>query len=58
MNNELSCWGGHPYGKSGFVRIIGPIREKAFTQRMIRQSSKVRGIYPINGSKIMANLSI
>jgi hypothetical protein len=57
MNNELSFWGGQPYGKSDFLAIIGPIRQKAFTQRIIRDSFKERGIYPVNGSKIVEDLT-
>ncbi|KAI3092914.1 hypothetical protein CBS147333_10169 [Penicillium roqueforti] len=57
INNELSFWGGRPYGKSDFLRIIGPIREKAFHPRIIRQSFKDRGIYPVNSSEIVANLT-
>jgi hypothetical protein len=56
-NNELSFWGGRPYGKSDFLRIIGPIREKAFNPRIIRESFKERGIYPVNGSQIVDNLA-
>jgi hypothetical protein len=56
-NNELSFWGGRPYGKSDFLRIIGLIREKAFHPRIIRQSFKERGIYPVNSSQIVDNLA-
>ncbi|OKP10291.1 hypothetical protein PENSUB_4287 [Penicillium subrubescens] len=57
VNNELSFWGGRPYGKSEFLRIIAPIREKALTQRVIRNSFKDRGIYPVNKSQVLDNLS-
>jgi hypothetical protein len=57
MNNELSFWGGRPYGKSEFLQIIEPIRKKAFTQRIIRESFKDRGIWPVDGSKIIENLA-
>jgi hypothetical protein len=57
VNNELSFWGGRPYGKSEFLRIITLIREKALTQRVIRNSFKDRGIYPVNKSKVLDNLS-
>jgi hypothetical protein len=49
MNNDLSFWGGQPYGKSDFLAIIGPIRQKALTQRIIRESFKDRGIWPVDG---------
>jgi hypothetical protein len=45
INNELAFWGGQPYGKSDFLAIIGPIRKKAFSQRIIRTSFRERGIY-------------
>jgi ribosomal protein S17E len=57
MNNELSFWGGQPYGKSDFLRIIAPIRARTFNPRSIRQSFKDRGIWPVNGSKIVADLT-
>ena len=57
FNNALSFWAGEPVGKSEFLRIIGPIREKAFNQRIIRESFKDRGIWPVNGSKIVDNLA-
>ncbi|KAJ5404394.1 transposase [Penicillium cosmopolitanum] len=44
MNNDLAFWSGLPYGGSDFLAIIGPIREKALTQRIIRESFKDRGI--------------
>lgn len=56
MNNELSFWGGRPYGKSDFLQMIAPIRQRAFSQRMIRESFKDRGIWPVDGRKIVANL--
>ncbi|KAJ5378278.1 transcriptional regulator family: Centromere protein B DNA-binding region [Penicillium cataractarum] len=39
-NNELSFWGGRPYGKAEFLRIIQPIRERTFHPRIIRDSFK------------------
>jgi hypothetical protein len=57
FNNDLSFWAGEPVGKSEFLRIIGPIREKAFNQRIIRESFKDRGIWPVNGSEIVDNLA-
>ncbi|KAJ6110212.1 transposase [Penicillium sp. IBT 16267x] len=44
MNNDLAFWGGQPYGTSDFLAIIGPIRKKALTPRIIRESFKDRGI--------------
>lgn len=57
MNNELSFWGGRPYGKSDFLRILAPIRARTFNQRIIRQSFKDRGIWPVDGSTIIADLT-
>ncbi|KAJ5483813.1 transposase [Penicillium diatomitis] len=57
MNNKLAFWGGQPYGKSDFLSIIGPIRKEAFSQRVIRDSFRERGIYPVKGSKIVADLT-
>jgi hypothetical protein len=57
INNELSYWAGEPVGKSEFLRVIGPVREKAFNQRIIREAFKDRGIWPVNGSKIVDNLA-
>ncbi|KAF4236562.1 hypothetical protein CNMCM8980_009552 [Aspergillus fumigatiaffinis] len=57
MNNELSYWAGEPVGKSEFLRVIGPVREKAFNQRIIREAFKDRGIWPVNG-KIADDLAI
>jgi hypothetical protein len=57
INNELAFWGGQPYGKSDFLAIIGPIRKKAFSQRIIRDSFRERGIYPVDGSKIVTDLN-
>ena len=57
MNNKLSFWAGKPVGKSEFLRVIGPVREKAFNQRIIRESFKDRGIWPVDGSKIINNLA-
>ncbi|KAK9564249.1 hypothetical protein V6Z77_010319 [Aspergillus fumigatus] len=57
MNNELSYWAGEPVGKSEFLHMIGPVREKAFNQRIIREAFKDRGIWPVN-SKIADDLAI
>jgi hypothetical protein len=56
-NNELSFWGGKPYGKAEFLQIIGPIREKALTKRIIRESFKDRGIWPVDGRHIIEQLT-
>jgi hypothetical protein len=37
--------------------VIGPVREKAFNQRIIREAFKDRGIWPVNGSKIVDDLA-
>jgi hypothetical protein len=59
INNELSYWAGQPVGKSEFLRVIGPVREKAFNQRIIREAFKDRGIWPVavDGGKIVENLA-
>ncbi|KAF7169957.1 hypothetical protein CNMCM5623_002481 [Aspergillus felis] len=57
MNNELSYRSGEPVGKSEFLRMIGPVREKAFNQRVIREAFKDRGIWPVN-SKIADDLAV
>ena len=57
VNNEISFWGGQPYGKADFLQIIGPIRSKTFSQRIIRESFKDRGIWPVDGSKTIENLT-
>ena len=57
INNDLSYWAGEPVGKSEFLRVIGPVREKAFNQRIIRGAFKDRGIWPVDGSKIIDNLA-
>jgi hypothetical protein len=45
-----------PYGKAEFLQIIQPIREKAFTKRIIREAFKDRGIWPVNGEKSLNSL--
>jgi hypothetical protein len=37
--------------------MIRPVREKAFNQRIIREAFKDRGIWPVNGSKIVDDLA-
>ena len=37
--------------------MIGPVRSKAFNQRIIRESFRDRGIYPVDGSKVLSKLS-
>ncbi|KAK9631694.1 hypothetical protein V6Z94_010194 [Aspergillus fumigatus] len=57
INNEHAFWAGEPVGKSEFLRVIGPVREKAFNQRIIREAFKDRGIWPVN-SKIADDLAV
>jgi hypothetical protein len=57
LNNEISYWAGEPMGKAEFLRVIGPVRSKAFNQRIIRESFKDRGIYPVDASKVLSKLS-
>jgi hypothetical protein len=57
VNNEHAFWAGEAVGKSEFLRVIGPVREKAFNQRIIREAFKDRGIWPVN-SKIADDLAI
>jgi len=44
-------------GKAEFLRVIGTVRSKAFNQRIIRESFKDRGIYPVDSSKVLSKLS-
>lgn len=57
LNNDISYWAGEPMGKAEFLRVIGPVRSKAFNQRIIRESFRDRGIYPVDGSKVLSKLS-
>lgn len=57
FNNEISFWGGRPYGKPEFLQIIQPVRAKAFTQQIIRESFKDRGIWLVNGRQIIEQLT-
>lgn len=56
INNDLSFWGGQPYRKAEFLEIIQPVRAKTFSQRIIRESFKDRGIWPVNGTQIVEQL--
>jgi hypothetical protein len=58
MNNKLSYWAGEPVGKSEFLHVIRPVREKAFNQWIICEAFKDYGIWPVDGSKIVDNLAI
>jgi hypothetical protein len=55
INNEHAFWAGEPVGKAEFLRIIEPVRRKAFNQRIIREAFKDRGIFPVD-SKIAEEL--
>ena len=57
LNNDVSYRAGKPIGKAEFLRMIEPVRLKAFKQRIIRESFKERGIYPVDDSKILSKLS-
>lgn len=57
VNNDLSYWAGQSVGKSEFLRVIGPVRERSFNQRIIRESFKERGIWTVNGSQVVNNLA-
>jgi hypothetical protein len=57
LNNEISYWAGEPMGKAEFLRVIGPVRAKAFNKRIICESFKDRGIYPVDSSKVLSKLS-
>ncbi len=57
LNNKISFWGGRPYRKPEFLQIIQPVRARAFTQRIIRESFKDRGIWPVNGRQIIEQLT-
>jgi hypothetical protein len=56
-NNELSQWGGKPHGKAEFLKIIQPIRNQTFLQRIIRDAFKERGIWPVDGTEIIKKLA-
>ena len=57
LNNDVSYWAGKPMGKAEFLRMIEPVRLKTFKQRIIRESFKECGIYPVNNSEILSKLS-
>ena len=57
LNNDVSYCAGKPIGKAEFLRIIQPVRLKTFKQRIIRESFKERGIYPVDDSKVLSKLS-
>ena len=57
INNDLSYWAGEPMGKAEFLRVIGPVRTKAFNQRIIRESFKDRGIWPVDGTRVVSKLA-
>ncbi|KAJ5130960.1 transposase [Penicillium bovifimosum] len=56
-NNEWSFWAGQPMGKAQFLRVIGPVRRDTFKKRVIRDSFNDRGIYPVDGSKVLNKIS-
>lgn len=43
VNNELAYYAGQPAGKAEFLRVITPVRERAFNSRIIRESFSVFG---------------
>ena len=47
-NNLISQWGGVTAGKASFLEDLMSFREKSLTPRIIRNSFKERGIYPVN----------
>ena len=55
-NNEISHWTSKPVVKGEFLRMIEPIRLKIFKQRIIRESFKECGIYPVDDSKVLSKL--
>lgn len=56
VNNELAYYAGQPAGKAEFLRAIAPVRERAFNSRIIRESFRDRGIYPVYGEAIVQKL--
>lgn len=56
-NHEISYQVDKPMGKAEFLRMIRPVRSKVFKQRIICESFKECGIYPVDGSKILSKLS-
>ena len=55
-NNEVVMYGGSVIQKRDFFRIIGDIRSKAFTPRIIRSAFKSRGIWPLNPELLLQPL--
>ncbi|KAJ5908521.1 transposase [Penicillium taxi] len=56
-NNDISYWAGAPMMKTEFLRVIQPVRQKAFNPRIIRDSFKERGIYPVDSNKVLSGLT-
>lgn len=55
-NNEVAMYGGSVVQKRDFFRIIGDIRSKSFTPRIIRSAFKSRGIWPLNPELLLQPL--
>ena len=56
VNNELAYYAGQPAGKAEFLRVIAPVRERAFNARIIKESFRDRGIYLVYGEAIVQKL--
>lgn len=52
----MAYYTGELAGKTEFLRVIVSVRERAFNTRIIRESFKERGIYPVNGDTIVQTL--
>lgn len=57
LNNDVSYRAGKSMRKAEFLRMIEPMQLKAFKQRIIRESFKEHGIYPVDDSKVLSKLS-
>ena len=57
INFLLMVYPGQPYSKNEFVRILGIIRKKVFNQRIIREAFRDRGIWPVDGTKVLDTLA-
>lgn len=56
LNSEISYWAGKPMEKTELLQVIKRVRSKAFNQRIIRESFKERGVYPVDGNKVLSKL--
>lgn len=55
-NNRIAQWGGSTTDKADFLEQIPEARDKAFKQKIIRESFSKRGIYPLRPQIILDQL--